>query len=100
MRDDLLDFGVRTREHVDRDQLADPPRGGGARIRCGLYRADVAADDSGHEAVVDLLTADEEDLGCLDHPDGGLHQDHQHARIDNADRVAAHIVLGCQAVSL
>ena len=74
---DLLDFGVRTGNDVDRDQLADAPRRRGAGIGRGLHRADVAAHHHRDVAGADVFLADEDDVGCLDHRVG---------RFDRADQ--------------
>ena len=58
---------MRTRDDVDRHELADAARRGGAGVGRGLDRGDVAAHDGGHVAGADLLPADERHLGGLDH---------------------------------
>jgi hypothetical protein len=68
---------VRPRNHVHRNQLADAPRGGGARVGRGLDRADVAAHEHGDVAGADVFLADEHDVG-------GLH--HRVGRFDRADQ--------------
>ena len=71
-----LDFGVRTRDDVHRDQLADAAGGGGAGIGGGLDGADIAA---GHDRDVpgpDVFLGDQLDVG-------GLH--HRVGRFDGAD---------------
>jgi hypothetical protein len=73
---------------VDANQLADAPRGGGAGVGRRLHRSDVAADDRGDEAGVDLLPADEDDVGGLHHRVGRFDHADEAARLDHAERVA------------
>ena len=47
---DLFDFLVGAGNDVDADQFADPAGGGGARIRGGFDRADIAAHDDADQA--------------------------------------------------
>src|SRR5436189_3017285 len=46
----VLEVRVRTRDHVDGDELPHAPRGGRAGVGRRLDRGDVAADDRGHVA--------------------------------------------------
>ena len=72
LRQDLLDFGVRPRNDVDRDELADAPRRGRAGVGRGLDRADVAAHQHGDVAGADVFLADQDDVGGLHHRVGGF----------------------------
>src|SRR5262249_61753257 len=58
-RKDAFDLGVWPRDHVNRYELADATRGGGAGVRRGLYRANVAAHHHGHVTGADVFLADE-----------------------------------------
>lgn len=51
---------------------ADASGCGGARVRGGLDRADVAADHDGDEPAADPGAADQGHVGGLDHGVGGL----------------------------
>src|SRR5262245_36492714 len=79
----VLEIGVRTRNHVNRHELADAPRGGGAGIGCGLHGRDGAAGDGGHVPGANLIPADKRHFGGLhpgirrfDHRDEPLGFDH------------------------
>src|ERR1035438_8494100 len=56
---------VRTRDHVDRDQLAHAPGRGGTGIGGRAARGDVAAHHRGNVARADFLPADQVYLGGL-----------------------------------
>src|SRR4029077_7471881 len=70
------------------DQFADPAGGRGAGVRRGLHGSDIAADDRGDQSRVDLLPADEYDVGGLHHRVGRFDHADQAARLDHAERVA------------
>src|SRR3954452_22662962 len=61
-RQRVFEVCMRPRDDVDRHQLADATGCCGARVRSGLYRRDVAANDRGHVAGANLLPADQRDL--------------------------------------
>jgi len=73
---------------VNADELADAPGGRGTRIGRCLDRSHIASDDRGHEAGVDLLPADEDDIRRLDHRVGRFDHADQPARLDHSERVA------------
>ena len=91
-REDLVEVVGRTRDDVDADQLADAARGGGAGVGRGLHGADVAADDRGDQAGIDLLPADEDDVRGLHHRVGRFDHADQAARFDHAERVAEQVL--------
>ena len=93
VRQHALDFGVRPRNDVHGDQLADAPRGGRAGIGRGLDRADVAAREHRDVAGADVLLADEHDVGGFDHRVGGLDGADEAARFDHAECVCCHEVM-------
>ena len=86
LRQDLFDFGVRARDHVHRDQLADAPRGGRAGVGGGLHRSDVAAHHHGDVARADVFLADQDDVGGLDHGVGRLDRADQPLGFDHSQR--------------
>ena len=59
LREEPFDFGVRPRDDVHRDELADAPRGRGASIGRRLHRADIAAHEHRDVARADVFLADE-----------------------------------------
>ena len=69
-------------------QLADAPCGRGARIGRGLDRSDVTPDQRRHQARVDLLPADEDDIRGLQHGVRGFNHADQATSLDHAKRVA------------
>ena len=87
--DDLLHFLVRTRNDVHRDQFADPAGGGGAGIRRGLDRADIAADHHAHQARAYILLAGEHHVGGFHHGVGGFNGAHQTLRFNQAQGLHA-----------
>ena len=86
LREDAFHLGVRPRDDVDRDQLADAPRGRGAGIGRGLHRADVAAHHDGDVAGADVFLADQDDVGRLDHRVGRLDRADQTRGFDESER--------------
>ena len=72
---------------MDRDELADAARGGGAGVRGGLDGADVAANHHGDVSGADVFLADQDDVGRLDHGVGGLDRSDQAARFDESERI-------------
>src|SRR5215207_6707748 len=89
----LVDAAVRARDDVDADELADAAGGGGAGVRGGLDRGDVAADDGRDEARADLLVADQRDVGGLHHRVRRLDHRHQPLRLNHAECFLGHSVL-------
>src|SRR6187399_1577412 len=61
----VLEVGVRPRDDVHRDQLADAAGGGSAGIGRGLHGGHVAAHDGGHVARADLLQPTSVTLAAL-----------------------------------
>src|SRR5262245_12060316 len=84
LREDPFDFRVWARDHVNRDQLADTPRGGRAGIRRRLDRADISSYQNGHIALADVLLADQDDVSGLDHRVGRFHRPNEPARFNHA----------------
>ena len=84
---DAFDVGVRARNDVNGDELADAPRGGSAGVGRGLDRADIAAREHRHIARADVLLADEDDVGGLDHRIGGFNGADEAARFNHAEGV-------------
>ena len=70
--DGLDELGMRARDEVRADQLADALRGFGAGVDGGFHAADVAFDDHGDEATADLNLANEGDVGRFDHSVAGF----------------------------
>src|SRR5215831_9697095 len=75
-RQDQVDIGVRPRNHVHRNQLADAFCAARSGLGGGLYRRDVASHDGSDVSTADLFVPNELDLGrlhhgvrCLHHPD-------------------------------
>src|SRR3954453_3022078 len=66
-RQRLFEVRMRPRDDVYRNELADATGCRGARVRSGLYRRDVAANNRGHVAGANLLPADQRDLRGLHH---------------------------------
>src|ERR1700674_4790354 len=60
---DPFDLTVRSRNDVDRHELANAARGGRAGVGCGLHRADIAADHDRDVAGADIFLAAERDGG-------------------------------------
>ena len=87
-RKDLVEVVVRPRDDVHADQLADASRRRRAGIGGRLHRSDVAAHDGRHQPGIDLLPADEHDVGGLDHRVGRFDHADQPARLDHAQRIA------------
>src|SRR5687767_15578797 len=83
---------------MDADQFADAPGGGSTGIRCGLYRRHVAADDGGDESGIDLLVADEHDVGGLDHGIRRLDHPHEAACFDEAERLSRKVLCHAESV--
>ena len=73
----LLDFFVRTGNHVDADQFAYAAGRGGARIGGGLDRAHVAAHGDADQPGADELLAGQHHVGGLHHGIGGFDRAHQ-----------------------
>ena len=71
---------------MDRDQLADAARGGGAGVGRGLHRADVAAHQHGDVAGADVFLADQRDVGGLDHRVGGFDRADEAFGFDQPER--------------
>src|SRR4051812_43224590 len=83
---------MRARDHVRRDQLTDAACRFGAGVDGGFHRADVAADDRGHERSADLDRLDDLDVGGLAHRVGGLDQADPALGLDHAERAAERTV--------
>src|SRR5262245_58865570 len=83
-----VDVGVRPRDHVDRDHLADALGGALAGLGGGAHRGDVAAHDRGDEAAAGLLVTDQLDLGGLHHGVGGLDHAGEPLHFDHSKRVS------------
>ena len=86
-RQHVLEVGVRARDDVDRDELADAARGGGAGVGRGFDGRDIAAHDGGHIAGADLFPADQRDLRGLDHGVGRFDHRDQPLRLDHSQRL-------------
>jgi hypothetical protein len=78
---------MRSRNDVDRDEFAHAPCGRRARIRCRLHGADVTAGQHRHVAGPDVLLADQDDVGRLDHGVGGLDRADEPAGFNHAECV-------------
>src|SRR4051812_172571 len=61
----LGDVVVRTRDHVDRHDLADAPAGFGAGVDRSADGGDVAAEGDRDQAAADLVLLDELHVRCL-----------------------------------
>src|SRR6186713_132297 len=83
-REHVLEVVVRTRNHVDGDELADPAGRGRARVGGRLDRGDVAPAHDGHVAGPDLLPAHDDHLRGLDHGVRGLDEGHETAGLDHS----------------
>lgn len=73
-----------TRNDVDRDQLADPPRRHGARVSCGFDGTNVAADQNGDIAVKQVFLTDQNHVGRLDHGVCRLYRSDKTKRLHHA----------------
>src|SRR6266511_915640 len=91
--DDAFDFDVRARDDMHRDQLAHPPRGGGAGVRGRFDSAYVAANEDGHVARSDVLLADQLDIGGLDHRVSGFNRADKAFGLDHAESFHTHCFL-------
>src|SRR5438477_7782566 len=89
-RQHALDFGVRARDDVDADQLADSSRRRRPGVGRGLDRAHVAAHEDGDVARADVLLADELDVGGLDHRVGGLDRADETLGLDHSECFERH----------
>src|SRR6266545_3951026 len=79
-----LGVGVRSRDDMDRDDLAHALGGGGAGVGGGFHRTHIASHHHGDETRADLLHADQRDVGGFDHGVGGLDDCHQPFGLDQA----------------
>ena len=70
------------------DQFADAAGRGRTGVGRRLDRSDVAAHDRGDQPGIDLLPADEHDVGGLQHRVGRFDHAHQPAGFDHAEGVA------------
>ena len=73
---------VRPRNDVHRDDFADLSGRCRTRIRCGLYRADIAPHHHGYEATADLFSADQPHICGLHHGVGRFNGTNQPLRLD------------------
>ena len=73
---------------MDADQFSHATRSGCACISGGFDRADVTANDGRDQSGVDLLPADEHNVGSLQHRVGRFDHAHQTAGFDHAEGVA------------
>jgi hypothetical protein len=73
---------------VHRNELADAPRGSGARISCRLDRADVAPHQNCYVARSYIFGSDQADVCRLDHGVGRLDRANETEGFDHAEGVA------------
>jgi hypothetical protein len=73
---------------MDPHQFADAPCGSGASIGRGLDRSNVAANERGNQARIDLLPADENHVCGLEHRIRGFNHADQATSLDHAKCVA------------
>ena len=89
---DPFDLGVRTRNDVHRDELADASRGRRAGIGGRLDRADVAADQDGDVAGADVFLGDQNHVRGLDHRVGGLDGADEPQCFHHSQRFRCHVL--------
>ena len=73
---------------MNADEFADPACGRRAGVGRGFDRSDVASHDGGHEAGIDFLPANEDDVRGLDHRVGRFNHADQPAGLHHSERVA------------
>ncbi len=86
-RKDLLEIVGRARNDVYTDQLANAPRSRRAGVGCSFDRPDVATHDGRDQSGVDLLPADEDDVGGLAHRVGGFNHADEATRFHQSQSV-------------
>ena len=82
-----------TGDHVHRDGLADPAGGGGSGVGGRLDGPHVAPHVHGDVSRADVLPADEEHVGGLDHGVGGLDGPDETLGLHHAQRFHGHRAL-------
>ena len=92
--EDAFEVVGRARDDVHADEFADAAGGRSAGVGRGLHRADIAPDDGGDQAGIDLLPADEHDIGGLAHRVGGFDHADESACFDHPECVAGKFLLG------
>ena len=75
---------------MDGDQLADAAGCCGAGIGRRFHGTDVTAREDRHIPSADVLFADQDDVGGLDHGIGGLNGADEATRFNHAEGVCAH----------
>src|SRR5262245_27678382 len=84
LREDLLDFRVRSRDDVDRYQLANATRSCRAGIGCDFDRADIATHHDSDVPGADVFLGDQRDIGSFHHRVGRLDGPDQAFRFDES----------------
>jgi hypothetical protein len=72
-RENTLNFRVGTRNHVNANQLTNPPRGGCSGIRGCFNRAYVSTYKNRYISSADILFSQKCNVRCLDHGISGFH---------------------------
>lgn len=73
------------------DELAHATGRGGSGIGRGLHRAHVSANDGRHQAGVNLLPSDEDDIGGLAHRVGGFDHADEPACLDHPECITVRV---------
>jgi hypothetical protein len=73
---------------MDADELAYTPCRGSAGVCGGFDRSDVSTHDRGYQPRIDLLPADEYDIGRFDHRIRRFDHPYETTRFDESERFA------------